>query len=78
LEDVPPFFVNHKLKVRVFNVFYQSIFTYDPPVDHFQNKAMYVLADGDHIYTLKHDPKRLEQTQRKDNDEAYPVYSSVD
>ena len=34
---------------------------------------MYVLADCDHIYTLDHDLKRLEQTQEDAGDEAYTV-----
>ena len=59
-------------------MFYQHIFTYNPPVENFNNKRMYVLADGDHIYTLNHDLKRLEQTQSEDTDEAYAAQASVD
>jgi len=77
-DEVLPFFVRYKLKLRVFNIFYQRIFTYDPPVENFNNKPMYVLADGDHIYTLNHDLKRLQQTQSEDTDEAYVVQASVD
>ena len=73
-----PFFVKYKLRLRVFNVFYQRIFRYDPPVENSNNKPMYVLADGDHIYTLNHDLKRLEQTQEEAGDEAYTVRASSD
>ena len=37
---------------------------------------MYVLADGDHIYTLNHDIKRLEQNQDEDEDSTYAVRAS--
>ena len=78
VDDVLPFFVKYKLRLRVFNVFYQRIFRYDPPIENSNNKPMYVLADGDHIYTLNHDLKRLEQTQEDAGDEAYTVRASSD
>jgi len=68
IDDVLPFFVKYKLRLRVFNIFYKRIFRYDPPVYNGHNKPMYVLADGDHIYTLNHDIKRLEQNQDEDED----------
>ena len=39
---------------------------------------MYVLADGDHIYTLSHDLKRLEQNQEEEDDAAYAVRAAPD
>ena len=66
VDDVLPFFVKYKLRLRVFDVFYKPIFKYDPLVENSNNKPMYVLADGDHIYTLNHDLKRLEQKQEGD------------
>ena len=48
IDDVLPFFVKYKLRLRVYNVFYKRIFRYDPPVYNSNNKPMYVLADGDH------------------------------
>ena len=38
---------------------------------------MYVLADGDHIFTLNHDLKRLEQMQECD-DPQYMLKASTD
>ena len=78
IDDVLPFFVKYKLRLRVFNVFYKRIFRYDPPVENSNNKPMYVLADGDHIYKLSHDLKRLEQNQDEDDDAAYAVRASPD
>ena len=63
MNDVLPFSVKYKLMLRVFDVFYKLIFKYDPLVENSNNKPMYVLADGDHVYTLNHDLKRLEQKQ---------------
>ena len=37
----------------------------DTPVENSNNKPMYVLADGDHDYTLNHDLKRLNRSKRK-------------
>ena len=78
VDDVLPFFIKYKLRLRVFNVFYQRIFRYDPPVENSNNKPMYVLADGDHIYTLNHDLKRLEQTQEDAGDDAHTVRAPSD
>ena len=64
--------------MRVFNVFYKRIFRYDPPVENRDNKPMYVLADGDHIYTLSHDIKRLAQNQEEEDDSEYALRASPD
>ena len=32
------------------------IYTYDPFVPNFNNKSMRCLVDGDHVYTLNHEP----------------------
>ena len=72
-----PFFQKYKLKLRVFDIFYKCIFRHDPLVENQNNKTMYVLADGDHIYTLSHDLKRLEQMQECEDPE-YLVKASTD
>ena len=59
-------------------MFYKRIFRYDPPVENSHNKPMYVLADGDHIYTMNHDIERLEQNQDDDDDSNYAVRASPD
>ena len=68
VDHVLPFFVKYKLMLRVFDVFYKLIFKYDPPVWNSNNPPMYELADGDHVYTLNHDLKRLEQKQEDKGD----------
>ena len=78
VDDVLPFFVKDKLMLRVFDVFYKLIFKYDPPVENNNNKPMYVLADGDHVYTLNHDLKRLEQKQEEEGESDYVVSASTD
>ena len=40
IDDVLPFFVKYKLRLRVFNIFYKRIFRYDPPVYNGHNKPM--------------------------------------
>ena len=39
---------------------------------------MYVLADGDHVYTLNHDLNRLEQLQDDGNEDEHCVRASSD
>ena len=63
--------------MRVFDIFYKYIFKYDPPIENHNNKAMFVLADGDHVYTLSQDLKRLEQMQECD-DPQYMLTASTD
>ena len=42
----------YKLKLRVYDVFYNVIFKYDPDTPNFNNLALFCVTDGDHIYTL--------------------------
>ena len=69
IEEVLPFFVKCKLRLRVYNKFYNIIFKYDPPVENRSHKAMYCLDDGDHIYTLNHDLDRLAQKSCEEIDD---------
>ena len=62
-EDVLPFFVQHRLTLRVFDKFCKVMFKYDPPMRNHHNKVMYCMMTDGHIYTLNHDVKRLEQMQ---------------
>ena len=54
ITDVLPFFVKYRLQLRVFNSFYKLIYQYDPPIRNHNNKALYCMMKGDHIYTLNH------------------------
>jgi hypothetical protein len=73
IDDVLPFFEKHRLQLRIFDKFYHEIFKYDPPVRNHHNKAMYCMMADDHIYTLNHNVKRLEQKQDADCEEIKPL-----
>ena len=61
IDDILPFFVKYKLKLRVFDMFYKLIFRYDPPVCNKNCSPVYCMIKGDHVYTLNNDLKVLEQ-----------------
>ena len=61
IDDILPFFVKYKLRLRVFDMFYKLIFRYDPPVSNRNNSPLYCMIKGDHVYTLNNDLKMLEQ-----------------
>jgi hypothetical protein len=76
IEEVLPFFVKYKLKLRVFDMFYKPIFTYDPPNGNRDNKALYCMIKGDHVYTLNHDVKALHQHINNELDQEFIVRAS--
>ena len=51
IEDILPFFVKHKLTLRVFDKFYKMVFKYEPLTPNRTNKVMYVMMSDNHIYT---------------------------
>ena len=59
LNEITPFVIKHNLYLRVFNPFYRLIFPYNPPVSDHNNKRMYCMIKGNHVYTLNHDLKIL-------------------
>ena len=61
IEEILPFFERYKLKLRVYDVFYQLIFKYDPDVENRTNPAMYCVCDGNHIYLINKDINELAQ-----------------
>lgn len=71
------FFQKYKLRLRVFDLFYKMIFKYEPESFNEHNKPLYCMTDGDHIYTLNHDLKSLQQKQ-DDNTEEFIVYTTPD
>ena len=75
IEEVLPFFQKYKLKLRVYDVFYNQIYKYDPEVPNFHEKPFYCITDGDHIYTLNKD---LESLAQKTDDEDYKVVAGAD
>jgi hypothetical protein len=50
IEDVLPFFQHFRLQLRVYDQFYKTVFTYDPPIRNHHNKVLHCLMDYDHIY----------------------------
>ena len=70
IKEVLPFFEKYKLKLRVYDVFYNLIHKYDPEVPNFNNRPFYCVTDGDHIYTLNKD---LESLAQKSEDDDYKI-----
>jgi hypothetical protein len=77
IDDVLPFFEKYNLRLRVFDLFYKMIFKYEP--DHFNNnnKPLYCMTDGDHIYTLNHELPSIQHRQ-DDNTDEFTVYTTPD
>jgi hypothetical protein len=65
---------SYKLKLRVFDIFYNCIYKYDPEVPNFNNRPFYCVAEGDHIYTINKDLESL--AQKADAEEEYKVAAS--
>ena len=61
LKDVLPFFKQYKLKLRVFDVFGKMICRQDPETRNDNNKAMYCMVKGNHVYTLNYNIDSLEK-----------------
>ena len=60
-KDVLPCFIKFRLQLRVYDCFFKLILRYDPPKRNCHNKAMYCMIKDNHVYTLNHDIKSLEQ-----------------
>jgi hypothetical protein len=73
IEEVMPFFQKYKLKLRVFDIFYNLIYKYDPEVPNFNHRPFYCVTDGDHIYTLNRD---LDSLAQKTPEDDYKVLAS--
>ena len=76
IEDMLPFFVNFRLSLRVFNKFYKMFFKYDPPVRNHHAKAMYCMMTDNHIYTLNHNVKTLQQLDSDDSEYNFKTNST--
>jgi hypothetical protein len=78
IEEVLPFFEKYKLKLRVFDIFYNCIYKYDPEVPNFNNRPFYCVAEGDHIYILNRTwtawPKRHTATSSKSSRATTSAY----
>ena len=76
VEEILPFFIKYKLKLRVYDMFYKLIYSYDPPIADKNNKALYCMVKGDHVYTLNHDVNALAHKQQ-DTDSGYIIQAST-
>ena len=61
IQEIVPFFVKNKLKLRVYDIFYKLVFKYDPPIDHMNNPAMFCLCHEKHVYILNDNLESLAQ-----------------
>ncbi len=59
--SMEPFFVRFRLQVRVYVIYYKKSMNTNRPVRSPHNKALYCLQKGNHIYTLNHGIKALQQ-----------------
>ena len=78
IEDIKPFFIKCRLKLRVYNKFFKLVDRHDPPSDSCNNRATYCMQGDGHIYTLNHHLKRLEQHQDDMDDAELELYASAD
>jgi hypothetical protein len=67
IEEVKVLFKHFKLKMRVFDEFMNLIDSYDPEIKNFNNIPFYCLCKNNHVYTLKHDLKHLQQNMDPDD-----------
>jgi len=74
LNKIVLFFQKYNLQLRVFDIFKKLIFKYDPERVNFHNKPMFCMIKGNHVYTLNHNVKSLQQ--KYDNDDSIIVRAS--
>ena len=68
-----PFCEKYKMKLRVYDVFYNLNYGYDPDVPNFNHRPFYCGTDGGHIYTLNKD---LDNLAQKSDDDEYRVVAN--
>ena len=61
VQEMVPFFEKNKLQLRVIDQMYRCIYKYDPTVRNHNHKSMYVMVDGNHVYTLNDELSSLQQ-----------------
>ncbi|MFM7984641.1 MAG: hypothetical protein ACKPKO_35490, partial [Candidatus Fonsibacter sp.] len=71
IKEVLPFFLKkYKLKLSVYDVFYNLIHKYDPEVPNCNHRPLYCVTDVDHIYTVSKD---LDNLAQKSDDDDYSI-----
>jgi predicted DNA-binding protein YlxM (UPF0122 family) len=61
IKEVVPFFEKFKLRLKVYDIFTNLVFKYEPPVPNRTNPVMYCAFHEGHIDTLNHDLPALAQ-----------------
>jgi hypothetical protein len=61
VKDVLPFFQQYKLNLRVFDAFGKLICKHDTQTRNTNNKTMYCMVKGNHVYTLNYNLRSLDQ-----------------
>lgn len=76
IHDMLPFFEKYQIPVRMYGTYRELLYKYDPFVNHRHNPPFYVLNDGDHIYTLDHELKSLQQRLEEEGDKTVLTVSN--
>jgi len=77
LKDILPFFEKYNLFLRVYDCFGKLIHRHDPLSYDNNNKKMYCMIKGNHVYTLNHNLKSLNQ-KIEDDDDTFRVKVHTD
>ena len=60
----------------MFDVYGERMYKFDPFIDSRHNRPFYVLNDGNHIYTLDHELKNLQQRLEEESDNTILTVSN--
>ena len=76
VNDVIPFFLKYNLQIRVYDSMYDCIYKHDSQNRNHNYKTMFVMVEGDHVYTLNDELSALQQLVNTDRSVA--VTASTD
>ena len=68
-----PFFKHYRIQARIFDPFGKMVYKHEPEIRNHHVKPLYGMIKGNHIYTLNHDIKSLEQKQDKEHDKQLHI-----
>jgi len=77
LKNILPFFETYNLFLRVYDCFGKLVHRHDPLSNNNNNKKMYCMIKGNHVYTLNHNLKSLNQ-KIEDDDDTFRVKVHTD
>jgi len=70
INEMEPVFKEFRISVRIYDYFNRLMYSFNPEVRHHHLKTFYAMVKNNHIYTLNHDLKSIQQKQ---NDIFNPV-----